>query len=1134
LYNNLFMLLDNKFTYNDEESDIKTVWEYIFKLTKKEGTFDIVTGFFTVAGLNILYEELSPNIKYRMILGDIMNDDDFMDHVIDLLEGDSGIENTLHLSQYAKNAVDFLRRETVEIKAINNSFCHAKTYIYRDKEDPLRDSYCITGSSNLTEAGLGLRLSSNVELNIAETGTSNSGSYQDLKRWFKKQWEEVAKVKIFIEPKNSKSTLVSVKEYFIKQIENIYREYTPEQIYYKILYELFSGDIDFKNDKNLEQEMTFLQDSEIYKTLFEYQKKGVISLVKMLRKYNGAILADAVGLGKTFSALAVMKYFQNNGYFVLVLCPKKLEQNWTQYLKRHNSRFERDRFDYVVRFHTDLQNDRLENSYDAAKLSYIRGRNKLLIVIDESHNLRNSKSDRYKCLLTDLIRYNPDKKVRDVKVLELSATPINTKLMDVRNQFNLIGHGDDTAFNNDNFSVESLQVLFKDAEAKFNQWCGNDNRVISDLISQLPPRFFNLTDKLIVARTRNLIEKTLGENLGFPEKLKPLNIYRSINSMGDYRSVNEIYAALMASNLSAYQPTKYLGEETKEEDWQNNQYRELYLVRMMIILFMKRLESSWYSCMITVGKVLDHHKNALEKVEEFLLQKKDIVIDENNINADVDEDDDEYTLSKAGVKLSEIKDIRHFKHDLKEDIKKLQCFYDNISKFSDDFNTGRVEDEKLDMLAKIITEKQKSQNKKVVIFTAYSDTAEFVYNQLKDKYRFDNIACVTGSVSMDSSSLAATKDFTSILQRFAPYSKLYKELDWSLLYEDNNCPVTFFDDDKRFWNVPYDMWKDYVRKYDKKHASLLDNNIDILVATDCLSEGQNLQDADMVINYDIHWNPVRLIQRFGRIDRIGSPNKTVQSVNFWPAKDYESYLHLEKRIEDRMSSMKLIGTETQAINEQYVNMVKDNPLLEKNAEKLLSQFRDNSISDIENVQSLGLQDLSFETFRQDLSDYLEKNQEVFKKMPNGIFTGFKLDDELFEQIPESLVAVVGYPHKPQCKKDFTYSEIYLMCQPVDPTVAHSTKYVEMNRVQILDMLRKNRRKETYIPQWITQADNEKVEKLSAILKDWMKKKVPQQAVKNIKERLKSKDFAPKDNILEEEKFKIENFDLIVWEYISKK
>lgn len=1110
------MIIDNKQDRDPNDGiNTTTVWDYIKYYTDpekdREGVLDIVTGFFSVTGLELLGKHFSPNNEYRMVLAQMVADDQFQDHILDLLNDDCGIENALHLSDAAKNALEFLRRDKVHVKAIINAFCHAKLYLFKDNHDPAH-YYYVQGSSNLTYAGLGYTPSSNVELNLADTG--NSDTYRSLRSWFEEQWKSVAKEKMPEDREKPKGAQIDVKQYFIQEIEKIFRKYTPEEIYYKILFELFNSDLDLDGGIEHRQDMQLLQTSVIWNTLFNYQQKGVISLIKMLRKYNGAILADAVGLGKTFSALAVIKYFQTQNYLTVLLCPKKLEQNWDQYLRRRNSRFEKDEFDYIVRFHTDMQNDRMEERYTDAKLSYLQTRKKILVVIDESHNLRNEKSGRYQELMKKLIQNKEGQENRDVKVLMLSATPINTGLNDVKGQFNLIGHGKDDAFDNDDFGVESLTNLFKDAQTKYTQWCNNPDRTIGGFIATLPPKFFNLTDKLIVARTRKLIEKTLGEDLGFPDKEKPVNIYQGVEHLGKLQTTEEIYQKFDELSLTAYQPSLYLEVNKKKarkgaaKDWDDNVNRERFLVKMMGVLFMKRLESSWYSCMTTVKKVLDVHERTLQLALEFKEKGGNGTISTGGGEGNADFDDEEiddlmdetYSLRKGTIKLSDMQNLGGFIRNLQMDVNKLKEIYKNFEAFAADYEAGEEKDLKLEELVRILNEKKIAKNKKVVIFTAFADTAQFIFDELK-KRGFSRMASASGQ-NVFTTGAHSTKNFTAVLESFAPYSKLYKEKDWSGMYADAQLDrAKYYDDEKQRWNVSYEKWLELIAQYDTKTLEQVNDGIDILIATDCLSEGQNLQDADTQVNFDIHWNPVRLIQRFGRIDRIGSPNKVIRCVNFWPAKSFEDYLHLETRIQNRMSLMKLVDTETQELDEKFKKMVEDNPLQDKNADRLLEELQNNSISDIESPKTLSLKDFSFETYRQDLLDFLDKNRDVFRRMPNGIFSGFRFDDTLFEKIPESLVAVVGYPHRKQGSNK-PYTELYLMCQPVDTHLPAT--YQELNRAEILEFLRSSKNKERYVPDWIESNDNERISKLSEILTEWMKMKAPKQAVSNIKNMLRSK------------------------------
>lgn len=1136
------MLIDNKVDrYPDDGNNIVTVWDFLQTYSGKEsgetGKLDMVTGYFTIHALSKLYEEMPPENHYRIISSEMVGDDYKKDVIVNLLSDDRDITAIGDLDKHARQAIAFLERDTVEMRAEIPDFCHAKAYIFKNSV-ATHSHYYVTGSSNLTPAGVGLKSVPNVELNIAENCNGNNADYKELRKWYEDIWSK-ARTEVPEDSANKKSTKISVKEYFIRKIKEYFRTYTPEEIYYKILFELFNSDLDLEGGIEHQKDMSLLQTSVIWNTLFNYQQKGVISLIKMLRKYNGAILADAVGLGKTFSALAVIKYFDTQGYTTVLLCPKKLEHNWTQYLRGAQSRFERDDFDYVVRFHTDFQNERMQKSYDRYKLDYLQMRKKILIVIDESHNLRNEKSSRYIDLLESLIKNKPGQESRDVKVLMLSATPINTGLKDVKGQFNLIGHGNDQAFDNPDFDVESLVNTFRDAQKKYNDWCADPNRTIGGFISKLPQRFFNLTDKLIVARTRKLIEKTLGEDLGFPEKTAPDNVYQGVDHFGKFVSTDEIYKAFENLALTAYQPSMYLHETRQaaqkeaKKDWDNDILREKFLVKMMSILFMKRLESSWHSCMTTVKKVLDVHENTLNLVLKYENTKVNAALP-TGVDDDINEEDDDviddlFALRKGEIKLSDLKNLGGFKRGLQHDVKQLKAIYSSLQAFEEDYRKGFEQDLKLEELIKKLHEKQQCENKKVVIFTAYADTARFLFDELKAR-GFTRMASASGSQILSTGNHNKS-NFTEVLQSFAPFSKLYNELDWASLYEDAKLDRTqYYNDEKRRWKVPYDLWQKLIHQHRPHYSRLLDDGIDILIATDCLSEGQNLQDADMQINYDIHWNPVRLIQRFGRIDRIGSPNKTISCVNFWPASSFEEYLKLEARIQNRMAIMNVVGTEVQDLDEKFKKMIEDNPIQDKNADRLLKELTENSISDIESPRTLSLKDFSFETYRQDLVDFFEKQKDFFQRMPNGVFSGFKKSSESFPNVRESLVALVGYPKKPEGKRDHKYTELYLMCQPVNA----DPQFEEINKADVMEFLRQNKMANRYVPSWITDDDKERIDKLSGVLKQWMLTKMKNQAnaiMRNPRRFLagvKAGNSIPTLN----EKFQIENFDLIVWEYIS--
>jgi len=485
------MLLDNK-TQSIENEYVK-VFDFVKNYTEA-GKLDVATGFFSVNALSLMFDQMNQAESFRFVLGNLMQEAMQDDKIVDLLRDDSGINSSLRLSLSAQKAVDFLLQDKVFVKTVQKSFCHAKAYIYEDTDR--RKNYHIIGSSNLTDAGLGLRESSNIELNAAATGDSND--WKEAKRWFDNIWKQVAQEKIEL-PDKSK---VDAKQFIIELISHLFKAYSPHDLYFKVLYEIFKDDIhSLAMDNEFNRDMTHLRETVIFKNLYPYQQSGVISLIKMLRDINGAILADAVGLGKTWTALAVMRYYQTKGYKVILFCPKKLRHNWEQYQSGKGSKFEKDDIEYVVRNHTDLQEGRLE-SYVDYPLAKIQRFPNVLIVIDESHNLRNDKSMRYKFLVEKVLL--PEKKNRTVKVLQLSATPINNKLIDVRNQFKLVVRGDDKGFENSKLNIGSLESIFRTAQKDYTEWCIKPERKISGLISKLQDNFFKLTDSLIVARTRRI------------------------------------------------------------------------------------------------------------------------------------------------------------------------------------------------------------------------------------------------------------------------------------------------------------------------------------------------------------------------------------------------------------------------------------------------------------------------------------------------------------------------------------------------------------------------------------------------------------------------------------------------------
>ncbi|WP_333596416.1 helicase-related protein [Schleiferia thermophila] len=1126
------MLLDNKVVTSGQEAS--RLIDFLRQNTYK-GELEIVTAYFSVNALAEIHDSLGSVKKFQLILGNLIKNEPIEDKIIDLLNGNTEISSSLMLRTSAQKALEFINQPKVHLKAIQNSFCHAKTYIYSDRKK-IRN-YFIVGSSNLTDAGLGIKKSSNIELNIAKHDYEDE--FKNLKKWFDELWEKVALDKIELPDK----TQVEVKQYIIDLIKNLYKEYTPYDLYFKVLYEMFKDDLlELSGDAEFKREIAHLEETIIYKSLYAYQQKGVISLIKKLQKYNGAILADAVGLGKTWTALAVMKYFELKGYTVLLLCPKKLSNNWQQYKIGQQSRFEKDEIDFYIRYHTDLQEGRFDQ-YNDKTLRFFKTRPKLLIVIDESHNLRNDKSARYRFLVKELL--DTEKKSRDVKVLQLSATPINNKLLDIRNQFKLIAKGLDDGFKQTDLEIESLENIFRTAQKDFNEWTQNDQRKIADFIAKLPKKFETLTDALILARTRKLIEGEFGE-MNFPNKEKPINEFITPENIGELKTFDDILDAI-SINLTAYRPAEYISDISPKSVLEDEKQRQKFLVKMMYILLIKRLESSWFSFKSTVENILNHHINALNKVEQFIQSKTDSVIEDDlteEENEEIDETATEINAETEGpitlgkkqpIPLSAITHIDLFEKHLEADIKKLSELKANLDKYEADFNANKAQDEKLNKLIEHITNKQNtSKNKKVLVFTAFKDTAKFLYDELK-KRGIPNVAFVSGSVSETFDGYSGAK-FEPILERFAPFTKLYNEKDWSEMFQNHlGSDSVYLSNNK--WNVPYEIWLQLVKQHDKDTYSKIENPIDVLIATDCLSEGQNLQDCDTIINYDIHWNPVRLIQRMGRIDRIGSPNKTIKGINFWPGKNYEDYLNLKSRVENRMALMTVVGTELDdKMTPELQRIVEENPLLSKQAKKMVDQLQ-LTWEDVETSEdSLGLNDLSLEQFRQELFEFFKKKGEFFKKIPNGVYTGFKF--RLYgnwSSMPDSIVAVLGYPKRPDEATDHAYTEIHLLHQ----TYGQNTKDHSLlkNNQEILMLLRQHKEEPRYVPKTIDDGDKATLDKLKSAIEQWIASQIAPLAINQIHDLFTDETSVKKistEQIKLEEKFRAENFDLINWFVISNK
>jgi superfamily II DNA or RNA helicase len=855
----------------------------------------------------------------------------------------------------------------------------------------------------------------------------------------------------------------------------------------------------------------------------------------MIQKYDGAILADAVGLGKTWSALAVMKYYELQGYKVVVICPRKLSNNWTRYKKDNHSVFEADKLE----FYTLPQSQLFENgaSIESMPISNFKKFQKLFIVIDESHNLRNDGVNRYKFLISQFYSNLGNK---DIKTLLLSATPINNKLIDVRNQFKIIAKGNDSGFaKTPGIEIKSLEDKFTTAQKYFNKWQFQTDRKMSDLRAVIPDEITTLIDSMVVARTRQLIKKYLNEDIHFPKVAPPEPIPGNVIEMGAIKTIDDVLSAIERVNMTAYKPAFYMKVVKAKDATEDDRSRQKGLARLMYILLVKRMESSWFSFNQTVNSIYIYHLTVLKLVSVYRNDKSQgapEIPSEDPEQMEIDEILEDMNIEgeeigkKRVIHLSEIIQLDKFEEDLRKDVGNLKFLIDNLEVLSTKIKAEDVikkpkisADIKLEQLIKVITKKRKENPKrKIIIFSVFRDTSKYLYDQLKSR-GYENLGLVTGSENQCTHKNIKKKnesDFEPILERFAPETKLYREKDWDFLYETQKIEKP----------KNYKEWLAIIKKFDKETQIILDQPIDLLIATDCLSEGQNLQDADCLINYDIHWNPVRLIQRFGRIDRIGSKFKTIYGINFWPAKDVDDYLRLKSRVESRMAAGSLIGTETQTISKNFDDILDDkDKIISKQAEKLFKQL-EASWEDIEGqAESVGFNDLSYEQFRQELFELMGSKKEELERIPNGVYTGFNSNPETkLHAFGAGIMGLIGYPRKPENSSDHQYTHLELFY------ISKDKKFQILNNMEVLHNLRENKKENRFVPDNVDQPSVATIEELKGLIEEWMKRKFAQEDYDAL---TKMADGGKVDKINKDEipveRYTVENYDLITWFVVSK-
>lgn len=733
-------------------------------------------------------------------------------------------------------------------------------------------------------------------------------------------------------------------------IESVYQENAPERIYFMMLYNIFRDFLEEVDEDVLPNDLTGYRDSVVWNKLFNYQKDAATGIINKLETYNGCILADSVGLGKTFTALAVIKYYELRNRSVLVLCPKKLADNWRNYNTNLTTNiFARDRFNYDVLCHTDLS--RTSGESFGIPLNRVNWGNYDLVVIDESHNFRNNdvfkdRETRYQKLMNKVIRAGVK-----TKVLMLSATPVNNRFTDLRNQLALAYEGQSEALSKNLKTDTSIEEIFRRAQKAFNEWTSlpPEERTAASILKALDFDFFELLDSVTIARSRKHIEtfydtKDIGK---FPQRRKPLSFHCPITQRPDVMGLNDIFTQLSVLKLAVYAPISYILPSrlrTYEEIYDTQVEggrgklrqadRERSLQALMTTNLLKRLESSVAAFRLTLRSLGSNISRTLNAIEEFERTGRAGSVSDHlaEMSAFDPEDDDlagldEFTVGKkVQISLGDM-DLPSWKHDLAADL----VLIDDLIESMDKVTPG--DDTKLQHLLSLIGQKIEAPlnagNRKVLIFTAFADTANYLYDNLAPfaQQLGLHVGKVTGS-DAPKSTLKKSYDFQGVLTLFSPRSK-----DKAIVLP----------------NEP--------------------GELDILIGTDCISEGQNLQDCDFLVNYDIHWNPVRIIQRFGRIDRIGSPNSQIQLVNYWPDITLDEYINLKERVENRM-----VIADVTATGDDNVLTAKSSDIAYRKEQ--LKRMQEEVI-ELEDVKAgISITDLGLNDFRMDLLNYVKEHGEL--------------------------------------------------------------------------------------------------------------------------------------------------------------
>lgn len=956
------MLLDNKSS--------GYVGDELKKHSFEGSKLSVLSSLFTLYGFASLKKELSKLHDARLLLTDWQSQKSLQFIVGD--EQEVRFINQLDQKRIAAECVRWLKQKEgkVNVKASTRSQA-AQNLIHLQSTN---NSFAIHGSATLSPTGLGDIRSNSLQMN---TGIPDAETTQQLVKWFDGIWADEA-------------SATDIKAELIEKLDFIAADQPANFIYFLTLYNIFKDFLEEIDEKNIIKSKTGFKDTTVWNKLYKFQKDGVLGAIDKLEKHNGCIIADSVGLGKTFEALAVIKYYELRNDRVLVLCPKKLRDNWTVYtINDKRNLLATDRFSYDVLNHTDLS--RTKGFSGEINLETLNWGNYDLIVIDESHNFRNNPNKaegktRYERLLDDIIRSGVK-----TKVLMLSATPVNNKMNDLKNQVTFITEGKEDAFRN--VGIKSIDATLRRAQTLFNKWLKEpvEERKAENLLDIMSFDYFKLLDVVTIARSRKHIEKYYGTaDIGkFPKRLPPKNVYADIDVADEFPPLKEVNKTIRRLSLAGYSPLKFVRSGLKTDYARRYDKavgggkgvfkqvdREESLIHLMRVNLLKRMESSIHSFTLTATKLANQVENLLAKIDAHESDIQNDSVFELNIEEieDIELNAPElepYMLGNKTKVLIQDMDLIRFRQELEADRVLLESIVNDAKQVT------AARDAKLEQLKQVIKAKIAAplnpNNKKVIIFTAFADTAQYLYAHLAEWAQRElgiHSALITGGgtnkTNYSESASGGKKESTDLNNLLTAFSPISKERN--------------------------------------KVAPDAVGEIDLLIATDCISEGQNLQDCDTLINYDIHWNPVRIIQRFGRVDRLGSKNTQIQLINFWPNMELDEYINLEARVSGRMVLLDISATgEENVIDENTTEM---NDL--EYRRKQLQQLKEMVIDMEDMAAGISITDLTLNDFRMDLSDYInsganhrgktdqEKEQNIrkLKQAPIGLYSVVPLDESL--------------------------------------------------------------------------------------------------------------------------------------------